>query len=173
MATLCHNDLFYDPVMVCHSGADMTYEAIPFGRGEVFETCGVAAINQSADEQLATDFLKELFAPDEQFIYGMTEQSHGLPVNREALRVILSKIHGVLTYDAGELKEITQNMDFESQQEYDHLLSYLSGFSHAANSEGSLEEIFLEDLDAYMNDDVSLASYEKKVRKKIKLYQSE
>ena len=76
--------------------------------------------------------------------------------------MILSKIHGVLTYDAGELKEITQNMDLESQQEYDHLLSYLSGFSHAANSEGSLEEIFLEDLDAYMNDDVSLASYEKR-----------
>ena len=158
MATLCHNDLFYDPVMVCHSGADMTYEAIPFGQGEVFETCGVAAINQSADEQ---------------FIYGMTEQSHSLPVNREALRVILSKIHGVLTYDAGELKEITQNMNLESQQEYDHLLSYLSGFSHAANSEEQLETLFLEDLDAYMNDDISLVSYEKKVRKKIKLYQSE
>ena len=173
MATLCHNDSFYDPVMVCHSGADMTYEAIPFGQGEVFETCGVAAINQSADKQLATDFVKELFAPDEQFIYGMTEQSGGMPVNREALRIILSKIHGMLTYDAGEFKENIQNLNIESQQEYDHLLDYLSGLSHAANSEGSLEEIFLEDLDAYMNDDVSLASYEKKVRKKIKLYQSE
>ena len=127
----------------------------------------------SADKQLATDFVKELFAPDEQFIYGMTEQSGGMPVNREALRIILSKIHGVLTYDAGEFKENIQNLNIESQQEYDHLLDYLSGFSHAANSEGLLEEIFLEDLDAYMNDDVSLASYEKKVRKKIKLYQSE
>jgi ABC-type glycerol-3-phosphate transport system substrate-binding protein len=162
---------YLNPIWACRYNELCTYRSIPFGTADSFEPVNIVSINaNTANQQLAKDFVEELFAPNEQAITG--SNSFGIPVNREGLRDLIGESHGVVT---GPPYNATLVMDyfFESQQEYDIFLEYLNSFQYAANMDEQVQGVLLNQLETYMNGEISLEDYLSGVKAKMEVYLSE
>ena len=164
---------FYWPLLACRENKEFIYEAIPWGEKNVYQPRFVAAINQETKkEELAEDFLKQLFAPEEQYVNMGEKVTAGCPVNREALRISIAQLNCILDVDiAGKEKVLYES--FQSQKEYDTFLQYLQSFQTAAYDNEQLENVLLKGLEDYLEDKITLDDYLDGVKKRMQVYQSE
>ena len=165
----------YLPIAACRMNKEYKYQANPMGDEGVFEARWITAISsKTQEEKLAEDFVKELFAPGEQFIYGIYELGH--TVNREALRMDIFKNQSMQTtlfYGLEGEVERPYHWYFESQEEYDNYLSYIESFHTPSNPDRQVREIIEKDLDGYLMGKVTLEDYLDGVKKRMQVYQSE
>lgn len=158
----------------CRRNKGYVYQASPLGDEGTFEARWITAISsKTQEEKLAEDFVKELFAPGEQFIKGISEV--GCTVNREALRIDTEDSAGRVGAVFYDLEEVSRpySLFYESQKEYDTYLSYVESFHTPSNPDRQVREIIEKDLDGYLKGKVTLEDYLDGVKKRMQVYQNE
>ncbi len=163
----------YLQIVACRMNKGYEYCANPLGDEGVFDAQWITAISsKTQEEKLAEDFVKELFAPGEQYIKGIFEV--GCTVNREALRIDIKDSEGTGGAIFYNLEvDRPYNYFFESQKEYDTYLSYVESFHTPSNPDRQVREIIEKDLDGYLKGKVTLEAYLDGVKKRMDIYQSE
>ena len=163
----------YVPLAACRRNKGYIYQASPLGDAGTFGARWITAISsKTQEEKLAEDFVKELFAPGEQFINGISEV--GVTVNREALRIDIQDSAGIAGARFYNL-EVNRpyNYFYESQEEYDTYLSYVESFHTPSNPDRQVREIIEKDLDGYLKGKVTLDDYLDGIKKRMQVYQNE
>ena len=162
------------PLAACRRNKGYVYQASPLGDEGTFEARWITAISsKTQEEKLAEDFVKELFAPGEQYIKGIN--GVGVTVNREALRIDTEDSAGIVGAVFYDLEEVNRqySLFYESQKEYDTYLSYVESFHTPSNPDRQVREIIEKDLDGYLKGKVTLEDYLDGVKKRMQVYQNE
>lgn len=132
-------------------------------------TMTVAVYAESANIDTAKSFVKSMFSVDEQNLYGYEFlERNGIFVNADALKMSAS-------YGWGDIDGIEYFIyyGFSTDEDFEEYLEIIGSLDTVSNTDLVVREMIMENMEEYLNEELTIDEYMDKLGKSIDLYQSE